>query len=72
MLEKYFCFNFLHLFSACNFAAQLPCIESAEEIYDLYNFNEDDFNIDFYALTALYVVFNVFAFILLWLRVRKY
>lgn len=58
--------------SACNFAAQLPCIATAEEIYDQYNFDENNFSIDFYALTALYVAFNVFAFVLLWLRVRKY
>ncbi|XP_031636507.1 protein scarlet [Contarinia nasturtii] len=56
----------------CNFAAQLPCFESAEEIYDLYNFTEDDFNTDLYALTALYITFHVFGFLFLWLRVRKY
>lgn len=56
----------------CNFSAQLPCFGSAEEIYDNYNFDKDDFHTDFYALTALYLTFNVLAFVVLWLRVRKY
>lgn len=67
------CFNFSFFqISACHFDSQLPCFTSAEDIYDQYNFSEDDFNTDFYALTTLYIAFNVLAFILLWLRVRKY
>lgn len=57
---------------ACNFDSQFPCLEKAEDIFNQYNFTEADFDVDFYALTTLYVVFNVFAFIFLWWRVRKY
>ncbi|XP_055300850.1 protein scarlet [Sitodiplosis mosellana] len=56
----------------CNFEAQLPCIGSAEEIYSQFDFTEDDFYTDFYALAALYLAFNILAFLLLWLRVRKH
>lgn len=58
-------------FAACNLDAQI-CLQSAEDIFDQYDFTEDDFDMDFYALILLYVAFNVFAFLLLWLRVRKY
>lgn len=59
-------------FSACNFEAQLPCLESAEDILSQYDFTEENLDVDFYALTILYLAFNVFAFIILWLRVRKF
>lgn len=61
----------MFLFSACNFEAELPCLESAADIFNQYDFVEQNLDIDFYALTILYLAFNVLACIILWLRVRK-
>lgn len=59
-----------NLISACNLDAPI-CLQSAEDIFDQYDFDADNFDIDFYALFLLYILFNVFAFVILWLRVRK-
>lgn len=63
-------FNFFLQISACNLDAPI-CLRTAQDIFDQYDFSEDNFSIDFYALLILYVVFNVFAFLILWLRARK-
>lgn len=65
-------FKNIFFLSACNLEAQLPCLESAEDILSQYDFTEENLDVDFYALTILYLAFNLFAFIILWLRVRKY
>lgn len=58
------------IISACNLDAPI-CLQTAQDIFDQYDFSEDNFSIDFYALFVLYIVFNVFAFSILWLRVRN-
>lgn len=63
-------FHLLLLILACNLNAQI-CLRSAEDIFNQYDFSVDNFFIDFYALTLLYIAFNVLAFSILWLRVRN-
>lgn len=58
------------MISACNLDAPI-CLQTAEDIFDQYDFSVDNFDVDFYALFILYIAFNVFAFLILWLRVRK-
>lgn len=67
-----FCFYICQIFffAACNLDAQF-CLQSPEDIFDQYDFSEEDFSIDFIALALLYIAFNVLAFLFLWLRVRK-
>lgn len=62
----------LLLISACiDNGTELPCLGSADEIFEQYNFDEQNLGVDFLAMTSLFVIFHVLAYLILWFRVRK-
>lgn len=54
----------------CN-DGQLPCLSTADDVFDQYSFSPSNFNADLMALGILYLCFNAFAFFFLWRRARN-
>lgn len=50
---------------------QLPCLRTADDIFDQYSFSAENFYMDLWALGALYISFNCLALLILWQRTKR-
>lgn len=70
---RFFGNNSLCQFSACTgMDPRLPCLHDATDIFDQYSFQPNHLDYDLWAMVTLYAAFNVLAFIILWIRMKRY